>query len=145
MRPEAPGLVAAAIDTLRDPDGLGRLSFINEFRRIMEHENQAVGRPHALAGRLKMSGQNIGLADPVIGEKAIGRLRVGPILADQRNALPHRTSHPRNQLAEPPFQALVRKMTSSNLVVKPCSPVLVHRTAPESVPDKESHAIRAGQ
>jgi hypothetical protein len=45
----------------------------------------------------------------------------------------------------PSFQALIRKMTSSNLVVKPCGPVLVHRTAPESMPDRESRAIRAAQ
>jgi hypothetical protein len=128
VRPEASGLVAAAIHTLRYPDGFRRLSFINEFRRIMEHENQAVSGSYALAGRLKMSAQNIGLADPVVGEKAIGRLRVGPILADQRNALPHRTSHPRDQLAEPPFQPLVHKVTSRNLLVKPC--VLVHRIRP---------------
>ncbi len=62
----------------------------------MEHENQAVGGAYALAGRLKMSSRNIGLADPVIGEKAIGCLRLGPILADQRNALP----------TEPPIRAI---------------------------------------
>src|SRR5271157_5438216 len=112
MRPQAPDLVAAAIYTLRDPDGLRGLSFINKFRRVMEHENQALGGSHALAGRLKVSGQNIGLVDPVIGEKAIGCLRVGPILADLRNALPHGTSHPRDQLAEPPFQTLVSKMAA---------------------------------
>jgi hypothetical protein len=36
-------------------------------------------------------------------------------------------------------------MTPSNLAVKPAKLFFVHRTAPDSVPDKESHAIRAGQ
>jgi hypothetical protein len=111
----------------------------------MEHENQAGGGIHATAGRLKMTGQNIGLADPIIGKKTIGRLRVGPILADQRNALPHRISHPRDQFAKPPFQTLVSKMTSGNLPLKPTNLFFAHRTAPDSVPGKESHAIRAGQ
>jgi hypothetical protein len=111
----------------------------------MEHENQAIGGSNALTGRLKMPRQNIGFTDPVIGEKAIGCLRVNPILADQRNALPQGTSHPCNQFAQPPFQTLVSKMTPRNLAVKPTQLFLIHRTAPDSVPDKESYTIGAGQ
>ena len=67
----------------------------------MEHQNETIGGGDTITSRLKMTGQNVRLADPVIGEKAIGSLGVGPILADQRNALPHGAPDLRQQFAEP--------------------------------------------
>jgi hypothetical protein len=63
----------------------------------------------------------------------------------QRNALAHGAPDLRQQLAEPFVQTLVREPTAGNLCIKPRSTAPVHRTAPESVLDKEPHAIRAGQ
>lgn len=105
----------------------------------MEYEDEVVRCGRSIARRLKVTAQNVRLADPVVGEEAIGCLRVGPILADQRNAFAHGVPDLRQQSAEPFVQTLVREPTAGNLRIKPRS------TAPESVLDKESHAIRAGQ
>jgi hypothetical protein len=54
----------------------------------MEHQDQAIMVRHAILGGVQVTGQYVRLVDSIIGEKAIGRLGIGPILADQRNALP---------------------------------------------------------
>ena len=46
---------------------------------------------------------------------------------------------------KPLVQTFVCKVAASNFTIKPRSSRRVHRTVPESVLDKESHAIRAGQ
>jgi hypothetical protein len=46
---------------------------------------------------------------------------------------------------KPPSKACVSKVAGRKFAIKPRSMTVVHRTAPESVPDKESHPIRAGQ
>ena len=92
---------------------------IAEFGRIVEHKDGTVGGDHAVARRLKVTGQDVRFADPVVGEKTIGRLGVGPILADQRNALPHGAPDLRHQLAKPLVQTLVCKTAASELTIKP--------------------------
>jgi hypothetical protein len=46
---------------------------------------------------------------------------------------------------KPLGKAFVGKVAGRKFAIKPLSMTLVHRTAPESVPNKESHPIRAGQ
>jgi hypothetical protein len=59
-----------------------------------------------------MTRQNISRAYPVIGEKAIGGLRVCPVLTDQWNALSLIASHLRQQLAKSSLKTLIRKLTA---------------------------------
>ncbi|WP_245509412.1 hypothetical protein [Bradyrhizobium zhanjiangense] len=47
-----------------------------------------------------MAGQNVRFANPVIREEVVGCLGIRPILADERNALSHGASNPREQFAE---------------------------------------------
>lgn len=54
-----------------------------------------------------MAGQNVRFTDPVVGEKTIRSLGVGPVLAHQRNAFAHGALDLRYQFAEPLVQALV--------------------------------------
>jgi hypothetical protein len=54
----------------------------------MQDQNETIGGDDTITSRLKMTGQNVRLADPIIGEKAIGSLGVGPILANQRMLCP---------------------------------------------------------
>src|SRR5215216_6782082 len=89
VRSQATRLVPSAVYILGYADRLRSLSLVCEFGRVMQDQNESIGGSDTITGRLKMTGQNVRLADPVIGEKAIGSLRVGPILANQRNALPH--------------------------------------------------------
>ncbi len=66
-----------------------------------------------------MTGQNVRLANPVIGEKAIGRLGIGPILANERNALTHSAPDPLKQFAEPLAKPRILKFASDNLSINP--------------------------
>lgn len=112
----------------------------------MEHQNSTACGNRALTRRLKVACQNVRLTDPVVGEKTIGSLCVGPILANQRNAFSHGAPDLRHQFAEPLVQALVGKAAARELAIKPCACFSVHWHRPrESVPDKESRSIPAMQ
>jgi hypothetical protein len=93
----------------------------------MEHKNRTIGGGRAITGRLKVTGENVRFVHPVIGEKAVSRLRIGPVLAHQRNALAHRASDLRHQFAQPLVQALVGKIAASKLAIKPPVHLPVHR------------------
>lgn len=94
---------------------------------------------------MKVTGENLLLADPIIRKETIGSLGVGPVLARQRNAGSHGALHALHKLAQPLAQTLVRKPTFGNLTIKPC--VCLNGTVlRDSVPDdKESRMIHAPQ
>jgi hypothetical protein len=68
---------------------------------------------------MEMASQDVCFTDPLVGKKAIGRLGVGPILADQWNALPHGAPDLRQKFAQPLGQTLVRKTTAGKLAINP--------------------------
>lgn len=72
-------------------------------------------------------GEDLRLADPVIGEEAPGRLRVGPILAGHRKAFSHGATHPLQQLARPLVRAFVRQTAAGKLAIKLCARGRVHQ------------------
>jgi hypothetical protein len=111
--------VSSAVDTLRYADQLRPLSLIGKLRSIVEHENKTIRRSQAITSRLEMTGQNVRLANPVIGEKAIGRLGIGPILANERNALTHGAPDPLKQCAKPLAKPRILKFASGNLFIYP--------------------------
>ena len=55
VRPEAPGFVAATVDVLREANRLRLLSLLGEFRRVMEHQDQAIMVRHAVLGGLQVA------------------------------------------------------------------------------------------
>ena len=57
-----------------------------ELGRVVQHQDQRAASSDAVAGGLKMSTQNLRLADARIGEKAIRRFGVRPILPRPRQA-----------------------------------------------------------
>src|SRR3546814_17247576 len=87
VRPQAAFLISSAVDALGNADRLWLFPLIRKLGRVMKHKNRAVGGGHPVMGRLKMAGQNVRFADPLIREKAVGCLGVGPILADQGNEI----------------------------------------------------------
>ena len=107
-------------------DRFGLLSLIAELRGVVQHEDRAIGHRHPIARRLKMTGQDVRLADPIVGEQAIGRLGIGPILADQRNALPHGAPDLRQQFAQPLVQTIIGKTTAGKLTINPRLNCSVH-------------------
>src|SRR5882762_1888624 len=79
VRSQATCLVAAAVDALGFTNRLGLLPLIGILGRIVEHQDRPIGGGCTISSRLKMAGQNVCFTDPLVGEKAICRLGVGPI------------------------------------------------------------------
>src|SRR5271169_394878 len=82
-------LVPPASHLMRDADRPRLLSLKREFRRVVQHENEAVACRKAIMGRLKVTRQYVFFAHTFIREKAVSRLGVRPILTSQRDALAH--------------------------------------------------------
>jgi hypothetical protein len=68
-----------------------------------------------------VTSQDIRLADRIIRQESIGRLGVGPILANQRNALSHSTTDLRQQFAKPAAKPRMPKFASSDFPINPTS------------------------
>jgi hypothetical protein len=127
MRSQATRLVAAAVDAFGYADRFGFLSLITELRGVVQHEDRSIGRRHPVARCPEMTGQDVCLADPIVGEKATGRLGIGPILADQRNALPHGAPDLRQQFAQSFDQTVIGKTTAAKLTINPRLNCSIHR------------------
>src|SRR6266480_387433 len=85
----------------------------------MEHKNRTIRAGRTIMRRLKVTSQNVRLADPLVGEETIGRLGVGPILADQRNTLSHRAPDLRQQFAESVAKPRIPKFASGDFSINP--------------------------
>ena len=70
MRPVAPALVQLA----------DVFPTVRQRRNVGQHEYRAAHPAEALAGGTKVAGHNLRFGDAVVGEEAVGRLCVRPIL-----------------------------------------------------------------
>src|SRR5215467_8432572 len=95
------------------------LSLIGKFRRVVENQDLPTYLRSSLARCLKMARQNGVLVDALIREKAVSRLRIGPVLAHEGDGLPHSTGDLSKQLSEPLEEARVLKLASGELSVNP--------------------------
>ena len=120
------GFVLAAVDAIGDADRLGALALEGELGRVLEDQDRALGRGEALARRLEVAGEDLRLADPIIGEEAVGGLRVGPVLAHEGQAAADRAVHPLDQLAQALAQARIGEGASGELALPPRSCRRVH-------------------
>jgi hypothetical protein len=107
----------------------------------MQDQNETIGGDDTITSRLKMTGQNVRLADPVIGEKAIGSLGVGPILANQRNALPHGAPDLSQQFAESVAKPRVAKFAPGSFSINPTfgSGCRSGSATGQSIPQDQAH------
>src|SRR6267378_648826 len=64
-----PALSHPLLMLLGYPDRVRALSLVGELGRVMEHEDGTIGGDRAVTSRLKMTGQDVRLADPVVGQK----------------------------------------------------------------------------
>jgi hypothetical protein len=78
---EAAGFVATAVHPIGEADRLGPLPPEGELGRVLEDQDRAAGGGEAIPRRPEMTGEDLRFADPLIGEEAVSRLRVGPVLA----------------------------------------------------------------
>ena len=110
----------AVFDALRNPDQLRPVPLIGELGRVVKHENRTVRYRYTLARRLEMARQNVRFADPIIGEKAIRRLRVRPILANERDTLAYVARNPLKQCAKSLAKPCIPKFAPGDLSINPC-------------------------
>ena len=125
---------------LREAYGLRALASPGELRRVMEHQDRAVAGGEPAPRRIEMAPENPLFVHPLVGEETIGRLRGGPVLAGQRDALAETDLHAFDQLAKATVQAAVAKLAARKFLVKPPSLHDPHLFAPDSVADKGSCA-----
>jgi hypothetical protein len=107
------------VDALGDANELWPFALVGKLSRVMEHENKAICGRYAPARRLEMARQDVRFVDPVIGEKAIRRLGVCPILANERNALPDVAPDPLKQHAKSLAKPRVAKFAPGDFAINP--------------------------
>jgi hypothetical protein len=95
------------------------ISFIGEFRRVVENQNLPAYLRSSIACCLKMTRQNGLLVDALIGKKTVGRLRIGPVLAHEGDGLPRGTGDLSKQLSKPLEEPYILKLASAELSVNP--------------------------
>ena len=119
VHPEAAGFVLTAVHAAGDADRLGALALERELGGFLDYQDGAVRCGEAVARGLKMAGQDLRLADPIIGEEAVGCLRVRPVLARERQACPDRARHALDEFAQALAQTLIHEDASGELALPP--------------------------
>lgn len=61
-------------------------ALIGEFRGVPDQQNRTVTVIVTCARGGEVAAENVGLLDTIVGEEAVGRLRVRPVLARERYA-----------------------------------------------------------
>ena len=130
--------------TRGDADRLGALALERGTRWFPGLPGRAVRCGEAVARGLKMAGQDLRLADPIIGEEAVGCLCVRPVLARERQAGPDRARHALDEFAHALAQTLIHEHASGELALPPRVDRREGGTSPigDLVPDIESRPIR---
>src|ERR1700712_2406167 len=85
----SPVFVFATRHLVRRTDQLRALSFVREFRRILQYQYGAFRCNKPAPCRFEVAAQDILFADPGIREKPISCFRVAPVLKGHWYALPH--------------------------------------------------------
>jgi hypothetical protein len=100
-------------------DPLGPCTPVGELGRVLQHQDRPMGGGNAAVRRSEMAGEDLGLADRLVGQETIGGLGIGPVLACQRKRLADRSRHPREELAQSSAQALVLERRAGEFLVNP--------------------------
>jgi hypothetical protein len=85
----------------------------------VKHENKIVRCRYTLTRGLEMARQNVSFAGAMIGKKVVGRLRVRPILANERNTLPYVAADPLKQCAKSLAKPRIPKLASGDFPINP--------------------------
>ena len=62
----------------------------------------------------------LSFADAMIGKKTVGRLRIRPILANERNTLPYVAADPLKQCAKSLAKPRIPKLAPGDFTINPC-------------------------
>src|ERR1700722_8719466 len=106
-------------NALRNPDQFRSVPLIGELGRVVKHENKIVRCRYTLTRGLEMARQNVSFADAMIGKKTVGRLRIRPILANERNTLPYVAADPLKQWAKSLAKPRIPKLAPGDFTINP--------------------------
>src|SRR5271168_3656727 len=106
-------------NALRNPDQFRSVPLIGEPGRVVKHENKIVRCRYTLTRGLEMARQNVSFADAMIGKKTVGRRRVRPILANERNTLPYVAADPLKQCAKSLAKPRIPKLAPGDFTINP--------------------------
>lgn len=87
VEPWAPITVDTCYADCCPPDRLDIITLVGKLGCIVHHQNRAISRRHSISRCVKVAGENLAFTDPVIVQESIRGLRVGPVLANQRNTV----------------------------------------------------------
>ena len=83
---QSPESIGACNPDVRLAHGVDVFALVGELRRVVQHKYWTGRLRRAIARRLEMTSENLGLTDSIVVEESVRRFRVRPVLADQRNA-----------------------------------------------------------
>lgn len=115
----ADALVLAAAHRRGEVHCLRSEALPSEFGRVTMNEYRAVAGGEPASRRVEMAPENVLLAHPDIGEEAVGRLRVRPVLTGKRYRASEARVHALDKLAKATVQSAVAETAARKLLVKP--------------------------
>ena len=86
----------------------------------MKNQHGPVCRSKTPSRRFEVSGQNLFLTDPLIGEEAISGLCIGPVLTNEGDTFSDAAPEPRKQESESLAQPLIPEHASRQFTFHPC-------------------------
>src|SRR5262252_10594822 len=109
MKTETAFLIPYASDPASDPNLVWAFPPKRKLRRIVQHQDGALGRNESILRCLEMPSQNVGFIHAFVREEAICCFGVRPILSSHWNALADRIAYLFSQAVKPFAEPNVRK------------------------------------
>jgi hypothetical protein len=101
---------------------------------VKNQNREAAAVGESLLCGCEVAGKDVGFADSIIAEEAIGSLCVGPILAGPRRSCAYLARQLLQKLSKTLAMALILEIASHNLIVYPVIPPEIRRRLPASQP-----------
>lgn len=114
-------LVPTAVDAFGQADSARIRPLVGEFRRVLNEEKSIRKIVVTRARGGEVAAEDISLLHAFVGEEAIGRLRVRPVLAREWYAPAHAVTNLLQQLAKSPTEASILESCLVDLTLRPVS------------------------
>src|SRR5579863_7670431 len=112
-------LVAPAIDALGHADRACVRALVGEFRRVLNEENWAFTVIVTGARGSEVTAEDVAFLHALVGEEAVGRLRIRPILSRERYTPAHAVTNLLQQLSETLTKAGILEGCLVDLALRP--------------------------
>ena len=107
------------VDAFCHADQMRRGALVGELRGVLDEKDGAFASIISRTRGGEVAAKNVALLDAVIGEKPIGRFRVRPVLACERNALAHAVTHLAQELTKSSTKTYVFESGFVDLALRP--------------------------